>query len=240
MPTSNQRASSGLTLIELIVVLAVIATFAALVAPAISTSSPRRAAILELQSALEAARSSALANQTEVYVALMDATSADASKHYRQYGVFARKRDPSRRYFANQVDPTIATYAFPTSEFNTIQAWTDLPDGILLALGSEVEGLVNTAVECPSRRPFPTVSATGAPTDLVLPFIMFNEEGRLQFPQFYETDFHYLAIVEGIIAPDGSRVFTRTMPSPSSGADIPVTEVLGFNLYSGRIRLLSQ
>lgn len=235
-----RKQHSGFTLIELLAVIAVILILVAVAVPGISSSVPRRVAILELQGALEAARSQALRNQTEVYVAFMDESATEIQQRFRRYAVFARERDAARRYFSNQVAPDTPGSAFPTSELTALKLWSDLPEGILLGFGRDVTGLPYTVIESGTKRLFPVPTPGGGADDMLLPFLMFNAQGRLVFPEFWQPDYHYLVVLEGFYDEDGTRVITAWMADPGGGdAQVPVFEALGCNVYSGRIRLMS-
>jgi prepilin-type N-terminal cleavage/methylation domain-containing protein len=225
----GDRCSAGFTLMELLVVVSVMAILLGITVPMFtSMNSPRKSAALEVKSALETARALALREGRDVYVAFTDDTPTDDDNCFNHFAMFLPdETDLNPNPEERRVVPA--------------SGWERLPDGIVFALGEAFEvpsGVpVNTVLEAPVRRSFPFSLEGG---EQRLPFLMFNEEGRIQYPQFYDTHFHYLGVAEGRYRGGEGRVLTKMRPGVESGGEYPQADCLHVNLYSGRVRLITQ
>jgi prepilin-type N-terminal cleavage/methylation domain-containing protein len=227
--TRHRGAVCGFTLLELLVVMAVRGILMSFTVPMFSSmKSARKTAAAGLKSALETARSLALREGQDVYVAFTDDTPSDPENCFSHYAMFMADEtdmdpNPERRRLVE------------------VSGWEKLPNGVVFALGEDFEvpsGVpLNTVIEAPVRRVFPFSLEGGS---LELPFLMFNEEGRIQYPQFYDTQFHYLGIAEGAFQRGEGRVFTRKRPAVEGAGEYPQADCLHVNLYSGRVRLITQ
>jgi len=251
----------------MLIVISAMALLLALIAPAFTTGSPRRSAVITLKTALESARSVAIRDKTEVYVAFTDDGPQDPSDRYSHFAVFARVKENRSgtetgktydQYFSHQLAGLgdIGPDGLPRIDFRQLVEWTQLPDGIVFGLAgpphNHVEGLSFTALEANVdstvvyEREFPVpgrfVGGGGAGSTMILPFLAFNSEGRLSHPQFFEPERHYLALVEGFIQDNGNHLLTGSQQKEgaSAGAETARSEVIGVNLYSGRVRIISQ
>jgi len=252
LDSQSETRRSAFTLVEIITVVALMLILLAVAAPHFVGTSPRRAAFVQLKAAVESARAEAIRTNNEVFIAFTDnlsGTTIDDSYRYSHYAVFSRDLDdpnrrPSDRYFFDQT----------TCNLIQVQGWTALPTGTMFAIGTELPARVSAGAvvqtivdgnqpttQSSAVRSFPFEPA-GSGLTQTLPFIMFNGEGRVKFPQFYETDFLHVGVVEGFCEGDqvADRVITAKMAHPTiSGQQIPVSEAMAINLYSGRTRIIS-
>lgn len=241
----KQKLQRAFTLVEMILVIAVLAVLMLLVSQAFQSGSPLQASVVEMKAVLEAARATAIRDQTEVYVAFTDNGPTDLEDQFSHYAVFRRDK-PNRSgegstydlYFSNQLG---------NNELVLEKEWSRLPDGVVFGTSGEVPGLPGSMMEryttgVTYKRSFDVPKRFGSSL-MSLPFMMFNKEGRVQYPQFFEPQRLFLPLVEGFVESGSSGSVIRPLnkqSNPNGGADIARSETLGLNLYSGRVRIVSQ
>ncbi|MEM7147503.1 MAG: GspH/FimT family protein [Verrucomicrobiota bacterium] len=219
----------GFTLLEMLVVVVVLSILLAISVPMFtSMTSPRKSAAVSLKASMEAARALAMREGRDVYVAFTDDTPRESENCYSHWAMFLP-------------DETDLNPNPETRELVAASGWERLPDGVVFALGEDFEvpsGVpLNTVLEAPVRREFP-FSLEGGEKEL--PFLMFNEEGRIQYPQFYDTQFHYLGIVEGMYEKGSGRTMRGMRSGVETGGEYPQADCLHVNLYTGRVRLITE
>jgi|GEM_PF-1575542 len=237
----------GFSLVELLLVITVMVILLAVLVPAITSTAPTDAAMSELQSTLELARSEAIRSNTDVFVAFSDSLpdlpgGYPDSSRYRVYGIFKRVDPPQ------DIANPLARYRFDhiSCQLETVRPWAELPDGLRFALGEDIEsdfGSLKTLID--STDPEDTIGSKGSARrrfplpigskmySAELPCIIFNAEGRVRHPDWNETDYLYL----GIMMADyigGKRVPTQLMSGGSKPR--PVVDLLRINPYTGRVR----
>ena len=237
--SSRIAACGGFSLVEMLLVVALMAIMLALAVPAVNTiSNPRRASIEALKTRLEHARSLAMRERSFVFVAFTDGTPEKVANQYRRYSLF--KLDPE--------DPNPDLLQRRVVQEGT---WEELGEGLLFAHGADFEVSLEepfgTIHDLPLLRVFPTFLEPEDPGGefqkpepgfWVLPFFLFNPEGKLEYPSVFQTEFYHVGLIEGFIA-GGERRYTRTRPGIELDEEFPQAECLHVAPYSGRIRIIS-
>lgn len=253
MRTSRQKILSlhqGYTLLELLVVISIVITLVGVVAPALRFSRPTSGALIELKGALDRARSEAIRNRTDAFVAFTDSlpnyegTQSTDAMRYRAYAIFLREptqTDPVLRYNAD----------IHTCPLKMIANWKSLPDGTLFALGEDIETLADAEriftlldagdpeesgeFRSSSYRSFP-LKIDGQPYDGPLPCIAFNREGVVRLPDWSEAQSLHLGIVSGSVV-DGNRVITAFISEVGNSENkVPLVDLLTITQSTGRVR----
>lgn len=251
LPKPRHRPATAFSLLEILAVLAIVLILGALAGPQIIGLPPRQVALFQLKSALEGARSEAIRSDREVLVAFTDhlsGASFDRAADYRfnHFAVFARDLTGPQTNRHHPPDPI-------TCPLTELRGWTRLPEGTLFALGEDLpvhpDGVSpvltiidgsKPATACSALREFP-FPAEGADAVRRLPFLMFNREGQVTYPQFFETSFLHIGIVEGTVAgTDGNeRIITATLPTARGADKAAHCETLSLSPRTGRIRVFS-
>jgi prepilin-type N-terminal cleavage/methylation domain-containing protein len=233
-------AAAGFTLLELLVVVGIILLMMGLAAPTFQAlNQPRKKALQELKAELESARTLALKEQTDVYVAFTDGSPSSQTHQFRRYGVF--KADPS------DPDPDPLR-----RRLVQVGGWSDLGEGVVFALGESFEvssgDPLLTLLEARLKRPFLTPLEGGvsegeasapSPGVWVLPFLMYGREGTVQVPQFFDRDFLHIGVMDGYVE-EREPVPTRMRAGVELDQEFPQADCLQIDLYSGRARLVTE
>ncbi len=251
--THHRRTPRGFTLIEILTVLGVLITLIAVLAPAISVSRPMGSALVQLKTTLQRARSEAIRNRTDTFVAFADSlpemewNATTDSYRYRAYAIFMRDneaRDPRDRY---QTDVL-------TCAIKQVTNWSLLPENVLFALGDDIHSQGNsepilTLIDASdpedslgfrgsAYRGFP-LRIGGVESPSMLPCIVFNREGRVRLPSWNESHTLYLGLVGGSMR-NGQRVIVEFIPktsgTPEDSTQIPLVELLSISHATGHIR----
>ena len=235
------------TLIELLIVIGLLILLIGLLAPGLQIARPSKAAIGELKSVLDRARSEAVRHRTDTFVAFTDSLpnyegseTSDAFR-YRQYAIFIRDTtnlNPAARYFPD----------VHTCPVRFLQKWRTLPDGVMFALARDIEWEqgenVRTLLDSTDpeddfgykgsgARVMP-LRAVGVAYPGPLPCIAFDREGKVRLPIWDEGETLYLGLVEGTVT-DGQRVITKYQRGRDRDR-VPVVDLLTISRSTGRVR----
>ena len=229
--SSRGQVHAGFSLLELLVVLTIIVTVLGLSSLSLQgLSRDRPSALAEMRSVLEAARVTAMARHTDVYVAFATDKIPDPDRRYRSYALFIPDPDqpPSDPSAANLFQRKVVG----------ISEWHTLPDGLLLAFGAEVDGGQGTAtiLDAPGQfsRPFRYQGL-----DYSMPFFLFNAYGMLEIPSIFAERFHHVGVVEaayeqGIATFPGAPDRTHLGWQVSPLGKIPRASCLRIDASTGR------
>ena len=184
-PTGQPRRSTGFSLLELLVVIAVMAVMMSLLLPAISgfsSTAGRRGAVNILMNTFEQARIAALESGRPVHVLLY-------RRNFPEPDAVMVVRDPED--------------ALPASPLERLTKWTKLPKGVLLHDPGAANILSQPSPDSsflarisPSPQP-----ASGETINLVT----FNEAGSVDFPSGSSPNARKLFLSEGIRGTGGNE-----------------------------------
>lgn len=233
--------------------LGVILTLVGVLAPAIRISRPAGSAITQLKTTLQRARSEAIRNRTDTFVAFTDSlpeiewnASTDAYR-YRAYAIFSRDKsqlNPSNRYLTDVL----------TCPVKQVANWNQLPENVLFALGEDIHSLQSAeqiltlldagdpeeslGFQSTAFRKFP-LKISGVTYQSNLPCIAFNSEGRVRLPSWNESHTLHLGLVGGSVR-NGIRTITdfisEAAGASSEGKQIPIVDLLTISHATGHVR----
>lgn len=229
---SGREAGEGFSLVEILVVSAVIGLLLALTVPGLVASSPsRKSAIHEVSGFLENARSRAMASQTEMIVAFADG-SFPGEGAYRSYALFQLESAPED----SPGGPPL----------RQLSPWKTLPKGMVFGHGVhfEVPGgtVFRTLFDLAERRdfPLPPTIPGGDGGIAPLPSLHFGPDGGIRFPAFPDADALHLGVVEGFFSRERRAVeLTATRPGVNGTGTYANGECLEVGFYTGRSRILT-
>jgi len=227
---------TGFSLLELLVVVSIIVGVLGLSSLGLKgLNRDRQGALAELRGVLETARATAMAQDTDVYVAFATNEVPDSEHRYRRYALFLP--DPAQSPAA----PSAANIF--QRQIVGISEWYALPDGLLLAFGTEVDGGAQglaTIVEAPTefQREFSYEGAT-----VKMPFFLFNARGMMEIPPVFGERYHRIGVVEAAYQ-EGSSTFGG-VPNrihlgwqQSGNSKVPRASCLGIDAGTGLPMLL--
>ena len=183
--SGNLRAASGFTLVEMLVVIAIILFVAVVSLPAItslSKTSSRRTAVSLTMAALDQTRGLALSRSAAHYLVFADADPVWPERYRnRAFGVFEEIYEPQTETYHRQL----------------VSAWTPLPDGIAFKPdGDTLFGAPREVFYChPVGR------------ELSLPCFKFTDLGAVEQPA--KPEFARLRLFEGFFDASGVAVPTN-------------------------------
>lgn len=206
------RHAHGFSLLEMLVVIAVIAIMMALLVPAISgfsSTAGRRGAVNIVMNTLEQARVAALESGQIVYVGFADADFPVEDMRYAAFVVFRDATEEEK-------------LADPQRSFVVLKKWTRLPKKV--AFKQLASSLVPPI---PSAREFAGLKRelSSKQEDERFPFVAFNSSGAIEEPASDLRVFLYEGYFEG-----GREVPVR---NESSG----LYEKISLSRYTGRAQL---
>jgi len=175
---AERRAFS---LLELLVVMGIIGILVALAVPRLSATGPsRKAAAYEVVRLLELARSRAMTEQREIFVAFAEDEPRSETFKRRAYAIFTETEEGGLYQLGN---------------------WAFLPRGLSFAPASffdlPPDYPLMTIFEIPERRLFPVKSGAGPPRNLELAYLSFSPAGGVKNPPIWRGYAANVAIVEG-------------------------------------------
>lgn len=226
-PSPDARASGsiGFSLIELLIVMAVLGLLLAIAAPAFVTLGPsRKTGIHELAGFLEHARSRAVATRGEMIVAFADEGFPDPDRALRAYAMF-------------EPYPSDAEGA---DSLRQVTPWRSLPTGLVFASGEHFDVVsgtdFRTVMNRAAERPFPVPDDRGERSGTwSLPCIVFGPDGGIREPAFRDADALHVGIIEGFC----DATTRRIVVTAQQGGGFPSGECLSIGFYTGRTRLLT-
>lgn len=233
-PTSFLPGRSAFSLIELLVVTAVVALLLAIAAPSFfSFHQGRKTGIHELAGFLEHARAEAIARRAPRAVAFADTGFPGKSGALRAYALFEEvtvEDDPGENG--------------PTTRFRRLSPWRTLPEGLVFARGGDFEVIggepFRTLHDLRGERRFAVPTASGSDgAERPLPSLVFGPDGGIRSPVFADADALHLGIIEGFRDPSTGRVIHTATRVSGSGRELPNGECLEVGYYTGRPRILT-
>lgn len=224
-PGTRVPGSVAVSLIELLVVLAVLGLLLAVAAPAFVTLGPsRKAGIHEVAGFLEHARAQAVATKREMIVVFADEDFPDIDRALRSYALFAA-------YQNNPDDP---------DSLRQVSTWRTLPKGLLFARGGHFTvsdgDPFRTLMDRAAWRSVPVPDARGAESGLrSLPCIVFGPDGSVREPAFHDADALHVGVIEGYLDAASRQVVLTAGQNDGKASG----ECLAVGSYTGRARLLT-
>ena len=214
-PTGQPRRSTGFSLLELLVVIAVMAVMMSLLLPAISgfsSTAGRRGAVNILMNTFEQARIAALESGRPVHVLLY-------RRNFPEPDAVMVVRDPED--------------ALPASPLERLTKWTKLPKGVLLHDPGAANILSQPSPDSsflarisPSPQP-----ASGETINLVT----FNEAGSVDFPSGSSPNARKLFLSEGIRGTGGNeQMIGERKKCQGLGGGF---EVISLSRFTGRVQV---
>ncbi|MDF1659937.1 MAG: prepilin-type N-terminal cleavage/methylation domain-containing protein [Verrucomicrobiales bacterium] len=216
-------ASIGFSLIELLIVMAIVGMLLALSAPALLEMGPsRKAAAMELTGFLDRARTQAVTKSERTYVAFADQSHPDESLRFRSYSFFVE--NPEDDSESSLLDREL----IQTSE------WMTLPEGIFFGSANlfkiDPSNTFRTLHDLPTTRSFRISASKSA----AFPFLVFDASGKVVYPSLIEADGLNLAVVEGALDSGGNKI----MPMGANN-ETPRAELIRIAFYTGRATILT-
>ncbi|PAW63459.1 MAG: hypothetical protein B9S36_04710 [Verrucomicrobiia bacterium Tous-C2TDCM] len=233
-PTSFLSGRSAFSLIELLVVMAMVSLLLAIAAPSLVSLSPaRKTGIHELSGFLENARAEAIARSAPRIVAFADAHFPDPSLALRAYALFGEATAKGSH-----------EKSAPTNRFHRLSPWRTLPEGLVFASGEDFEvigdGAFRTLHDLIATRRFAVkTSSGGGDAGRALPSLVFGPDGGVRAPSFADADALHIGVVEGFRDPSTGTVIHTAKRLSGSGQEIPNGECLEVGYYTGRPRILT-
>lgn len=198
------------------------------------------AAIVEVKGFLESARSLAVAQRAEVYVAFTNGRPEEDEHKFSRMAMFVANPD------LDLSDPEVAAQQRHIFDRELVAAseWFELPDGQTWALGEDFEqppGGFQTILdlelnETTMIREFPFSLEN---EDLDLPFLMFDPQGRVQIPPVFAHQYLQVGIVARFY--ENGDPFDQGQQAGSAGdGDLfPRTRCVSINPLTGRAHILN-
>lgn len=212
---AHKRASSGFSLLEMLVVVAVVAIMMALMLPAVagfSGAAGRRGAVNVLMNTFEQARIAAIESGRPVHVLLY-------RRNFPEADAVMVVRDPAD--------------GLPTSPLERLTKWTKLPKGVLLHNPGAANILSQTPLDSSF---FSRLSPSPQPSSgETINLVTFNETGGVDYPSGSSPNDRKLYLSEGTRGDGGSeQAISARKNSQGSGGGF---EVLSLSRYTGRVQL---
>jgi len=233
-PTSFLPGRTAFSLIELLIVMAMVSLLLAIAAPSLVSLSPaRKTGIHELSGFLENARAEAIARSAPRIVAFADAHFPEPSLALRAYALFEEAPAEGGQEKSG-----------PTNRFHRLSPWRTLPEGLVFASGADFEvigdGAFRTLHDLIATHRFTLMTKSGGgDAGRTLPSLVFGPDGGVRSPDFADADALHLGIVEGFRDASTGRVIHTAKRVSGSGQEIPNGECLQVGYYTGRPRILT-